>query len=47
MSVDCGVDSVVDSLVDENESWKALMQIRRIGLCSDLKIDPMVDAEVD
>ena len=29
------------------EDWKALMQIRKIGLSIDLKIDPMVDAEVD
>ena len=29
------------------QDWKALMQIRRIGLSIDLKIDPMVDAEVD
>ena len=41
------LDSVVDSVVDENEGWKALMQIRRIGLSIDLKINPMVDAEVD
>ena len=38
---------MVDSVVNENESWKASMQIRRIGLCIDLKIDPMVDAEID
>ena len=38
---------MVVSLVDENESWKASMQIRRIGLCIDLNIDPMVDAEID
>ena len=31
---------MVDSVVDENEGWKALMQIRRIGLFIDLKIDP-------
>ena len=31
---------MVDSMVDENEGWKALMQIRRIGLSIDLKIDP-------
>ena len=31
---------MVDALVDENESSKALMQIRRIGLSIDLKIDP-------
>ena len=47
MSVDCVIDSVVDSVVDENENWKALIQIRRIGLFIDLKIDPMVDAEID
>ena len=47
MSVDWVIDSVVDSLVDENEGWKASMQIRRIGLCIDLKNDPMVDAKVD
>ena len=47
MSVDCVIDSMVVSLVDENESWKALMQIRRIGLSVDLKIVPMVDAEID
>ena len=29
------------------QDWTALMQIRRIGLSIDLKIDPMVDAEVD
>ena len=38
---------MVVSLVDENESWKASMQIRRIGLCIDLKINTMVDAEID
>ena len=38
---------MVDSVVDENEGSKALMQIRRIGLSIDLKINPMVDAEVD
>ena len=38
---------MVDSLVNENESWKALMQIRRIGLSIDLKINQMVDAEID
>ena len=47
MSVDCVIDSMVVSLVDENESWKALMQIRRIGLSIDLKTDTMVDAELD
>ena len=47
MSVDGVVHSVADSVVDENESSKALMQIRRIGLSIDLKIDPMFDAEVD
>ena len=47
MSVDCVFDAVVVSLVDENESWKALMQIRRIGLSIDLEINQMVDAEVD
>ena len=47
MSVDFVFDSVVVSLVDENESWKALMQIRRIGLSIDLTIDPMVDAEIE
>ena len=40
------IDAVVIESI-ENESWKALMQIRRIGLCIDLKFDPMVDAEVD
>ena len=34
------MDSVVDSVVDENEGWKALMQTRRIGLSIDLKMDP-------
>ena len=29
------------------ENWKSLMHIRRLGLSIDLKIDPMVDAEVD
>ena len=38
---------MVDSVVYENEGWKASMQIRRIGLCNDLKIVPMVDADVD
>ena len=38
---------MVDSLVNDNETWKASMQIRRIGLCIDLKFDPMVDAEID
>ena len=47
MFVDCVIDSMVVSLVDENESWKAVMQIRRIGLSIDLKIAPMVDAEID
>ena len=47
MSVECVIDSMVVSQVDENESWKALMQIRRIGLSIDLKINPIVDAEVD
>ena len=42
MSVDCVIDSVVVSLVDENESWKG-----RIGLSIDLKIATMVDAEID
>ena len=36
-----------DSMVDENENSKALMQIRRIGLSIDLEINQMVDAEVD
>ena len=29
------------------QGWKASMQIRRIGLCIDLKIHEMVDAEID
>ena len=29
------------------QGWKASMQIRRICVCIDLKIDPMVDAEID
>ena len=29
------------------QAWKSLMQIRRIGLSSDLKNELMVDAEVD
>ena len=29
------------------QGWKASMQIRRIGLCIDLKNDPMVHAKVN
>ena len=38
---------MVDSVVDEHEGSKALMQIRRIGLSIDLKNNQMVDAEIE
>ena len=38
---------MVDSVVDENESWKASMQIHKIALFIYFKNHTMVDAEVD